>query len=82
MATMKYYIAVGKPWDQSPAPATGIVFGWCRTQERAIRRATKLSKGIRTDCSVFVHDGIRTLAKSGINSGPGGKWTRVLTIVQ
>lgn len=73
---MKYYIRSGY-YDLIPHDVTkAVTWGWSRTLDRAIARAEKMSKGIRTDCVVFVDDGQQVLAKSGINSGPGGVSTR------
>jgi hypothetical protein len=77
----KYYIRTGYynriPDDVSRA----VTWGYSRTLERAILRAEKMSKNIRTDCVVFVDDGQRVLAKSGTNEGPGGVCPRKLRLV-
>ena len=74
--TTRYEIRVGYPWH-SITPDS-VLLGWCRTEDAARRRATQLSRTIRTDCAVgVVHQG-RVIAATGVHSGPGGVHTRAL----
>jgi hypothetical protein len=78
---MKYTISAGYisgPKAGEPLPRNRSDLGWSRDLDRAIARAQKMSRHIRTDVPVFVHDGERVLAATGSNSGPGGVFTREL----
>jgi len=68
----RYYIRVGTPWQETLAPDGGSHWGWSFSLDRAIARAQKLTRAIRTDCPVYVTDETTIYAQCGVNSGPGG----------
>ena len=78
--TTRYEIRVGHPWQ--PITPDSVLWGWCRTEDAARRRAVRLSRIIRTDCAVgIVYQG-RIIAATGVHSGPGGGQTRPLVLVE
>lgn len=81
---MRYTISagyIGGPKPGDPLPANRSDLGYSRNLERAIARAEKRSRTIRTDVPVFIHDGARVLAATGTSGGPGGTVGRKLVRV-
>jgi len=52
--------------------ATGSLWGWSHTRERAFARAEQLSLSIRADLPVCVVLAGKIVGKTGTNSGHGG----------
>lgn len=77
----KYEIHAGYP--QQPLQAavnagSSTRWGWSRTLDRAIARAEKLTRDIRTDVPVGVVVNGEVVAVCGTTTGPGGVFMRPL----
>jgi hypothetical protein len=81
MSKAKYRIAagyIGGPQVGDMLPENRSDLGWSHDLARAMERASRISRHIRTDVPVFIHDGVVVLASTGTNNGPGGVFEREL----
>lgn len=81
----KYAIHTGyptRPLQEAVDAGSSLQYGFARTLERAIERATKLTKETRSDLPVGVVVDGKVVAESTTDTGPGGVFTRPVLVME